>query len=146
MYNNPYLQNTRDRIDMQIEQLKQMKEQLPTQQPAINQTFQLAPSGGMKYANSIDEVQKELVYTDTPYFSNDLSVVWLKNTKGDIKTFEMSEIVQKDEKDLKIELLLAQIEELKKGIEHESSNADVVKSTKNAKSTKVSNDKSSDSE
>lgn len=139
MYNNPYIQSTKDRIDLQIEQLKQMKEQLPIQ-PAINQTFQLSSPGGIKYANSLEEVQKELVYAETPYFSKDLSVVWIKTPKGDIKSYELNEIVQKDEKDLKIEMLMAQIEELKKGIENESDNADVTKPTKSTKPTKVSND------
>ena len=127
MYNNPYLQPyspqaTRERIDTQIAQLQQMKEQLaqasiPNQTPSINQTFQLAPThGGMKYVNSIDDVQKEVVYADTPYFSNDLSVLWVKNAKGNIKTFELKEIVAKDEKDMVIESLQMQINEMKEMI------------------------------
>lgn len=81
----------------------------------------LSPNGVnlMKYANNIDEVQKDFVIGDTPYFSKDMSVLWVKNIKGEIKTYELNEIVQKDEKDLKIELLQAQIEELKKGINNE---------------------------
>lgn len=125
MYNNAYMQNypinygqqsLNDRIDNQIAQLNQMKEQLKSQQPAINQTFQLAPShqNGVRYANTIDDVNKETVYSDTPFFSKDMSVLWIKNTKGDIKTYELIEIVAKDEKDLQIELLQTQINELRK--------------------------------
>ena len=127
MYNNPYMnpyptmgqQSFNERIDNQIAQLQQMKEQMKNnqQQPAINQTFQLAPShqSGMKFANSLDDVNKEMVYVDTPFFSKDMSVVWIKNNKNDIKTYELNEIVPKDSKDLQIEYLQAQIEELKKG-------------------------------
>lgn len=145
MYNNPYMpnytagynqQSINDRIDSQIAQLQQMKDQLknnpiqqPNQQPAINQTFQLAPNnnGGIKYVNSIEEVNKETVFVDTPFFSKDLSVMWLKNASGDTKAYELNEIVEKDEKDLQIEFLMAQIEDLKKGMikyEQSSSNDD----------------------
>ena len=124
MYNNSYMnpynnynqQNINDRIDNQIAQLNQMKEQFKNnQQPAINQTFQLAPNGNniMKYANTIDDVAKEIVYNDTPFFSKDMSILWVKNTKGDIKTYELNEIIPKDAKDLQIEYLQSQIEELK---------------------------------
>jgi len=122
MYNNPYLNNINmnERIDSEIEKLKQMKANM--QQPTpITQNFQLAPSSGIKYANTLEEVQKEMVYTDTPYFSKDMSVMWLKLAKGEIKTYELNEIIPKDEKDLKIEFLQAQIEELKGMIKNESS-------------------------
>ena len=119
MFNNAYMYNpqmTKDRIDNQIAQLQQMKEQLP-QIPAINQTFQLAPNttNGIRYVDTINDVEKEIVYYDTPFFSKDMSVVWVKNTQSQIKAYELNEIIKKDEKDLKIELLMAQIEELKKG-------------------------------
>lgn len=119
MYQNPYMvslnqQNINDRIDNEIERLKQMKTQM--QQPTpITQNFQLAPTHtGMKYANTIEDVKKEMIYYETPFFTKDLSVMWLKNPKGDIKTYELNEIVQKDEKDMQIELLQTQINELRK--------------------------------
>lgn len=129
-YSRPYnsaisQQSMYEQIDNQINQLQQMREQIKNnaQQPAINQTFQLAPQhSGMKYANTLDEVNKEVVYNDTPFFSKDLSILWLKNGKGEIKTYELKEIVQKDEKDLKIDYLMAQIEELKKGMKKNESN------------------------
>lgn len=137
MYNNPYMNNytnsfnqqtISDRIDSQIAQLQQMKEQMKNnQQPAINQTFQLAPNhqGSMKYVNSLDDVNREMVYVDTPFFSKDMSVVWIKNNKNEIKTYELNEIIPKDNKDLQIEYLQAQIEELKKGMIVDESNDDV---------------------
>lgn len=113
-------QATAERIDASIAQLQQMKQQLP-QAPtptAINQTFQLAPTSAslIKYANSLDDVNKEIVIGETPFFSKDMSVLWIKDIKGNIKTYELNEIIEKDEKDLQIELLQAQIEELKKGM------------------------------
>lgn len=171
MYNNPYYrpymtqyqnglnqQNMYEQIDGQINQLQQMKEQIKnsSQQPAINQTFQLAPNGhsGMRYVNSIDDVSKEAVFIDTPFFSKDLTVMWLKNAKGNIKAYELNEIVQKDEKDLQIELLISQIDELKGMIKNEqpitndneptdaedttTSDNTTRRSTKESKSTSVS--------
>ena len=123
MYNQMYSpQITRDRIDGQIAQLQQLKEQLNQQQPSINQTFQLAPThNGIRYANSIEDVNKEIVYTDTPFFSNDLSVLWLKTTKGSIKVFELKEIVPKDEKDMIIDNLQNQINEMREEIRNAKS-------------------------
>ena len=153
MYNNPYMLNTYnhqmnvDRIDDQINQLQALKKQMqqPVQQPTnLTQNFQLAPQTRdvIKYANSIDEVQRDMVIGDTPYFSKDMSIVWIKNTKGEIKTYELTEIIPKDNKDLQIEYLQAQIEELKKGMNTNESNNDVNESStepiESKKSTNVS--------
>lgn len=147
MNNNPYMrnyfnpyqnaysqQNMFDQIDSQIAQLNQMKEQMKNnvnqnqQQPSINQTFQLAPNnhGGIRYVNSIEDVGKETVFVDTPFFSKDLSVMWIKNSSGDIKAYELNEIVKRDEKDLQIDLLNAKINELEGMIKHEQSNTNVI--------------------
>lgn len=140
MYNVPFYnpQASIDRINSQIAELEKMKQQIPAQpiQPTnLTQNFQLAPnSTTMRYANSIDEVQKDLVIGDTPFFSKDLSVMWIKDIKGNIRTYELSEIVPKDEKDLEIEYLKSQIENLKKG-----SNLDE-QYDKNVDATKVESD------
>lgn len=152
MYNNPYMinqnynqQSMSERIDNQIAQLQQMKEQMKHQQPtSINQTFQLAPQqSGMRFANSLDDVNKEMVYADTPFFSKDMSVVWIKNNKNEIKTYELNEIVPKDEKDIKIDFLLAQIEELKKGMRKDEPddviNEPITKSNEDEEPSNVSN-------
>lgn len=152
MYQNPYnsqayiqeLQNMRDRIDKQLQQVTHPQQPPPN----INQTFQIAPSAsqaGMKYAGTIDDVNKELVFTDTPFFSKDLSVMWLKNVKGEIKAYELKEIVQKDEKDLMIENLQLQIDELKKGmmVNAKSSDDDADEPTTSKKSSNVSSGRTS---
>lgn len=135
MYNNMYGFNSVpsvDRIDAQINELKKIKEQMqkPVQPPtSLTQNFQLAPTTRetLKYAESIDEVQNDMAVGDVPYFSKDMSVLWLKNSKGVIKTYELNEIIPKDEKDLQIEFLQAQIDELKKGINNnEQCNTNVI--------------------
>lgn len=122
MYGNPYINNYNqqsniDRINMQINELEKIKEQIQKPIPPTNltQNFQIAPTNReiIKYANSIDEVQRDMVVGDTPFFSKDMSVVWIKNTKGEIKTYELNEIIPKDSKDIQIEYLQEQIKELK---------------------------------
>jgi len=140
---NPYFnQPTIDRINAQINELEKMRNQMqqPIQPPTnLTQNFQLAPANRdvIKYADSINEVERDMVMGDTPYFAKDMSVVWIKNTKGEIKTYELTEIIPKDDKDIKIELLMAQIEELKKGMMKHESNANVDEPIKNEESTDV---------
>ena len=134
MYNNPYMnaynqQMSIDKLNEQINNLEKMRNQLqqPVQPTNLTQNFQLAPTNRdvIRYAGSVEEVQRDMVVGDTPYFSKDMSVVWIKNTKGDIKTYELTEIVPKDDKDIKIEFLEAQIKELKEGMkEYARSNDD----------------------
>lgn len=155
MYNNPFNnvympQMNIDRIDTQIAELQRMKEQMkqPIQQPTnLTQNFQLAPVNRevIRYANSIEDVQKDAVIGETPYFSKDMSVVWIKNIKGDIKAYELKEIIEKDEKDLKIEFLQAQIEEMKKGMTNNAkpNSTDVNGAIENEKPTSVPNSRKS---
>jgi phosphoribosyl-AMP cyclohydrolase len=150
MFNNPYampsVYNQQDnvtRIDNQIAQLENIKKQIqqPIQQqvPNVTQNFQLAPTREViRYANNIDEVTKDVVTGDTPFFSRDMSVVWIKNANGDIKTYELNEVVLKDEKDMKIDFLMAQIQELKKGIEKYEHSTNVNGTIENEESTNVS--------
>lgn len=151
MYNNPYMINAYnpqasiDRINMQMAELERMKEQLqkPVQQPTnLTQNFQIAPTNreAIRYAESMDEVKRDMVIGDTPYFSKDMSVVWVKNTKGDIKTYELTEIIPRDDKDIKIEYLEAQLKELKKEMKEYESDDNVDESITNTiKSEKPTN-------
>lgn len=147
MYGNMYApynpQNEVDKLNMKINEMERLKAQLQQQSiipPAINQTFQLAPnSNTMRFADNIEIVKKELVVGDTPFFSNDLSVLWIKNTKGDIKSYELHEIVLKDDKDLLIDSLRAQIDELKreKVTKRESNNEYIDEPVESKKSSNV---------
>lgn len=158
MFNNPYMMNYNpsinqqgfnERIDNEIARLQQMKEQIqkPVQQPTnLTQNFQLAPTNShtMRYANTIEDVERESVYFDTPFFSKDMSVLWIKGVKGDIKTYELTEIVQKDNKDIQIEMLQAQINEMKGMIENARANDESINEPiESEKSANVSISKSS---
>ena len=131
MYNNPYMfqqnynqQSINERIDNQIAQLQQMKEQMKSQSGGITQNFQLTPTqNGIKYANTYDDVAKETIFVETPFFSKDMSVMWLKSTNGKIKSYELKEIVPKDEKDMMIQSLQMQINEMKGMLENAKSNS-----------------------
>lgn len=133
MYNNAFYnpQVSLDRINAQISELEKMRnqvQQMPNQmqQPSINQTFQLTPNNqnSIKYVNSVEEVQKELVFADSVFLNKDMNVMWLKNAKGEIKAYGLTEIIEKDQKDLIIEDLMAQIQELK-GVNNERDRTNV---------------------
>ena len=122
MYNNPYYnsaQSSMDRIDGQIRDLENMRNQLQRtigQQPSINQTFQLTPnSSGVRLVGSVEDVNKELVFADSVFISRDFSSMWIKNTKGEVRHFDIKETVEKDEKDLLIDELKARIDKLERG-------------------------------
>ena len=147
MYNNPYFntynpQTSIDKINEQINNLERMRTQLQQPQPQptnLTQNFQLAPTSRdvIRYATSIEEVQKDMVIGETPYFSKDMSVVWVKNLKGEIKTYELNEIILKDDKDIKIDFLMAQIEDLKKEISNNESKTNTYEPIEDEKPTIV---------
>lgn len=138
MYNYYNQQLSVDKIDKQIADLERIKGQLQQPIQPITQNFQLSPRDTMKFVNSLDEVQKETVYIATPFFSKDMAVLWVKNPSGDVKSYELKEIIEKDEKDLKIDFLMAQIDELKKEVNNARPNDDDVdEPTKGKKSSNV---------
>ena len=152
MYNNSYAniynpQMSIDRINAQMAELEQMKQRLqqPAQQPTptnLTQNFQLAPTSRdvIRYANSMDDVQKEMIIGETPFFSKDMSVVWVKNINNEIKTYELTEIISKDEKDIQIEMLKERINRLEneRNNVNEWNNEYDDKPVKNEKSSSVS--------
>lgn len=147
-YNNQMymqdLQGLRDRIDRQM----QMANQNQPQATPITQNFQLAPNqnNGIKYVNSIEDVRKELVFADTLFVNKEYTQLWVKNASGEVKTYELKEIIEKDPKDLKIAKLEAKIDMLIKEKENEqyvNENANGTTSSKkstNGKSNKSSNE------
>ena len=77
-------------------------------------------------------------------FSDNYSGALSRNAKGEIKTYELNEIVVKDDKDMLIESLQMQINDLRKGLENaKSTNTNDDEPTKNTKSTNVRTNKSS---
>ena len=80
MYIND-LQNMRDRIERQMQQMAQTNQQ-PT--PQINQNFQITPTQSnntIKYVNNIEEVKNELVFSDTLFVNKEFNRLWFKNAK-----------------------------------------------------------------
>ncbi len=150
-FNQQYQQdllNMKERIDRQ---LQQAQNQPQMQQPVpITQNFQLAPNqsqNGIKYANNIDDVKKELVFADTLFVNKEYTQLWLKNALGEVKTYKLEQIIELDEKDRKINELMAKINMLESEIKNNESttngNANVNATSSKSKSSSISNDKSS---
>lgn len=149
MYNNPYIPNYNNGYNQQInnipqtnnydeyikyldkekERVEKSKEQYINryqQQPTvINQTFQSSPNSvaGLKHVNSIEDAEKELTVVETAFVTNDYTQLFIKNAKGEIRTFDMFEVIPKDEKDEIIEQLRSENNKLKGMIKNESTNA-----------------------
>lgn len=145
------LQNMKDKIDRQMQQIQQFNQnQMQPQQVPTNltQNFQLAPNPTnneleSKYANNIDEVKNTFVMKTGIFINKDFNTLWIKNTNGDIRTFQLNEIIEQDPKDIEIQNLKNEIERMRGMINYESdsSNADVEATTK--KSSGVQRNKSS---
>lgn len=157
MYGNPYfnqqtyqqdLINMRDRLDKQIQQA-QVQQMNNNQPPAINQTFQLSPNqtNHIKYVESEDDVNKELVFADTLFVNRTYTKMWFKNASGEVKEYELKEVIKKDEKDVQIASLMAKIDELEREMKKNERTgndvADVDVAVASKKSTNGANDKSS---
>ena len=127
MQNMQDLQNMKERIDKQMQQMQQFNQNQMQQPqiPQVNQTFQLAPNPTnneleSKYANNIDEVKGIFVMKTGVFLNKELTTLWIKSTNGDIRTFELNEIIETDPKDREIAMLKRQIEEMKEMIVSES--------------------------
>lgn len=151
-YNTQYIQNLQN---LQRETEQRIQQAMnppmnPMQQPAINQTFQLANSNNTmdfdaKYAKDINEVKNTFVIKTGLFINSDLTTLWLKDVSGSVRTFTLSEVIELDEKDKEILALRQQIDEMKEMINYGKSrttNADEPNTSK--KSTRVSNNKSND--
>ena len=150
MQNMQDLQNMREKIDRQMQQMQQFNQNQMQQQPIpqINQSFQLAPNPSnneleSKYVNNIDEVKGIFVMKTGVFLNKELNTLWIKNTNGDIRTFELSEIIQTDPKDIEINNLRQELQRMKEMISNESNgNNTVINEPNESKTTtKLSNNK-----
>ena len=152
--NNQYymneLQTMRDKIDNQMRNLQQQNQMQPLAQQPITQNFQIAPQQNAndleaKYAQNIDEVKNTFVMKTAIFMSKDFSNLWLKDTNGNIRTFNIEEVIELDQKDKEILSLKEEIKELKEVISNantnESINENVDKQITNSKSTRIPNNK-----
>lgn len=149
MQNMQDLQNMKERIDKQMQQMQQFNQnQIQNQQPIpqINQSFQLAPNPTnneleSKYVNNIDEVKGIFVMKTGVFLNKELNTLWIKNTNGDIRTFELNELVEIDPKDREIAILKQELEKMKEMISNESNgNSTIIDESNESKTTtKLSN-------
>ena len=149
MQNMQDLQNMKERIDKQMQQMQQFNQnQVQNQQPIpqINQSFQLAPNPSnneleSKYVNNIDEVKGIFVMKTGVFLNKELNTLWIKNTNGDIRTFELNELVEIDPKDREINNLKQELQRMKEMIANESNgnSTDFNESNESKATTKLSN-------
>lgn len=144
------LQDMRDRIDNQMKQYQQSQMQMQQPQiPQINQNFQITPTTNnnneiqAKYVNNIDDVKNTFVMTTGLFVNKEMNTLWFKNVNGDIRTFNLQEIIEQDEKDLEIQRLRNEIENMKGMILNESNNTNVDVEVAETKSKGVSSNKRS---
>ena len=107
---NPMLQYEQS-LKSIIDQANGQLNQLHTS--PITQNFQLSPMNNFRIVAVYEDVEKEMVLNDTYFLGKDLKGFWIKNSRGDIRTFEMKEIIPKDDKDILIEKLQKELEEMK---------------------------------
>lgn len=110
------LENIIQQASNQLQQLRNRPFATPTN---LTQNFQITPQAQnpnelqSAYANNIDEVKNIFMTKNGIFITKDLSTLWFKNTEGKIRTFSLTEIIEKDEKDIEIENLKKQLEEFK---------------------------------
>ena len=117
MARQSYEQNLRNIIDQANGQLQQLQNQpVPTN---LTQNFQIAPQTQnpnelqSAYAGNIEEVRNIFMQRNGIFVDKGLTTAWFKDTEGKVRTFTLSEIVEKDEKDIEIDNLRKEIDELK---------------------------------
>lgn len=118
MNQSVYEQNLENIIQQANGQLQQLRNRpTPTN---LTQNFQITPQNSTPndlqsaYVSGVEEVKNIFMTKNGIFVDKGLTNLWFKNTEGNIRTFTLQEVVQKDEKDLEIEELKKQLENLKK--------------------------------
>lgn len=118
MNQSVYEQNLENIIQQANGQLQQLRNRpTPTN---LTQNFQITPQNSTPnelqsaYVSGVEEVKNIFMTKNGIFVDKGLTSLWFKNTEGNIRTFTLQEVVQKDEKDLEIEELKKQLENLKK--------------------------------
>ena len=131
MNNNPYnpysiqqMEQIRDGWDAKIQMAQQQSQNqqpqtVPNQPTNLTQNFQLAPQTNnnseleSRYAENIDEVKNTFVMKTGVFVTKDLSTMWIKDVSGNIRTFRTEEIKELDDKDIQIQSLKKELENMK---------------------------------
>lgn len=150
MQNMQDLQNMKEKIDRQMQQMQQLNQNQMQQQQQpvpITQNFQLAPNPvnnelESKYANNIDEVRNTFVMKTGVFLNKDFTSMWVKTTDGNIKTYELNEVIQQDPKDVEINNLKQEIQRMREminyGNESNVNNSNYDESNESKTTTKLS--------
>lgn len=125
---NPYsiqqMEQIRDNWDSKIQlaqqqqNQQQQQQQIPATQP-ITQNFQLAPQTNNsselegRYAENVDEVKNTFVMKTGIFVTKDFSTLYVKDVSGNIRTFKTEEIIPKDDKDIQIQALQEELNNMK---------------------------------
>ena len=153
MQNMQDLQNMREKIDNQMRQMQQLNQNQMQQQPTptnLTQNFQLAPNPNSnelesKYVNNIDEVKGIFVMKTGVFLNKELNTLWIKNTNGEIRTFELNEIIPQDPKDIEINNLKKELQRMREMINYDNKsdvdNTDYDESNESKNAKKLSNNK-----
>ena len=143
------LQNLREKIDRQMQQMQQLNQNQMQQQQQpvpITQNFQLAPNPTnneleSKYANNIDEVRNTFVMKTGVFVNKDFTSMWVKTTDGNIKTYELNEVIQQDPKDVEINNLKLELQRMREMINYDNKsdvdNTDYDESNESKKSARI---------
>lgn len=139
------LQNMREKIDRQMQQMQQLNQQQQQPIPQVTQNFSIAPTQNntseleAKYVNNIDEVKNTFVMKTGVFLNKDFTSLWVKTTDGNIKTYELNEVIQQDPKDVEINNLKRELERMREMISYDNksnvnnSDYDESNESKNAK-------------
>jgi hypothetical protein len=130
------LQNLRNQVDRQIQAVQQQQQYAP---PQVTQNFQITPTSNtdldVRYAEDIKEVEGNVALRTTLFINKATSKLWIKDVTGKVRTFDINEVIELDEKDKEILELKEEIKKLKgEDIVHESTNTNVDESNTNKKS------------
>ena len=120
------MEQIRDQWDAKIQLAQQQQQnqmqqqqQTPAAQPSVTQNFQLAPTTNNnselegRYAENIDEVKNTFVMKTGIFASKDFNTIWIKDVSGNIRTFKTEEIIPRDEKDMQIQALQEELNNMK---------------------------------
>ena len=128
---NPYtpytieqMEQMRNGLDAKIQMAQQQsqaqqQQPMPSQPTNLTQNFQLAPQTNSntelesRYAQNIDEVKNTFVMKTGVFVTKDYSTMWIKDVSGNITTFKTEEVKELDEKDIEIQNLKKELNNMK---------------------------------
>lgn len=140
---NPYqeLQSMRDRIDKTMQQYQQQNQHVQQQPTNLTQNFQLAPMQQQndlqaRYVNNVDEVKNTFVMREGLFVNKEKNLLWIKDINGNIKSYSLTEIIESDPKDIEINQLKKEIEDMKAMMNQQVLKAESKSETKTEKKSK----------